>query len=98
MQCPFAIQANLVEANGQRILNFVTVLDTYEEPEDEPGGDYEVHDETYWKSRASWTLEAAKVLHEIVSPIFGDGTLKYLKYYIVFNTDEGNCFWLHKRS
>lgn len=93
-----AIQANLVEANGQLILNFVTVLDTYEEPEDEPGGDYEVHDEAYWKSRASWTLDAAKVLHEIVSPVFGDGTLRYLKYYIAFNTDEGNCFWLHKRS
>jgi hypothetical protein len=93
-----AIQANLLEAHGQLMLNFVTVLDTYEEPEDETNGDHEVHDEAYWKSFAPWTLETARVLHEIVSPVFDGGTLKYLKYYIAFNTEEGNCFWLHKRS
>ena len=31
-----AVQANIVEANGQKSLNFTRVLDTYEEPE-EPG-------------------------------------------------------------
>lgn len=93
-----AIQANLVEANGQLILNFVTVLDTYEEPEDETGGDYEVHDETYWKSRAPWTLDAAKALYAVVSPVFGGGTLKCLKHYIAFSDHDGNWFWLHRRS
>jgi len=93
-----AIHVNLLEADGQTLLHFVKVLDTYEEPEDEGGGAYEVHDEAYWRSRAGWTLDTAKALQEIVSPVFGGGAVKYVKNYIAFNIEKGNCFWLHKRS
>lgn len=93
-----AIQASLLEADGQTLLHFVKVLDTYEEPEEEGPSTYEVHDEAFWRSKASWTLETAKALQEIVLSVFGTGALKYVRSYIAFTVDQANYFWLHKRS
>lgn len=93
-----AIQANLLESDGQVLLHFVKVLDTYEEPEEEGPSSYEVHDEAFWRSKAAWTVDAAKALAEILVPVFGTGALKYVKNYIAFTVEEENYFWLHKRS
>ena len=93
-----AIQASLVEANGQMVLHFVKVLDTYEEPEEEGTTALEVHDEAYWRTKAGWTLDAARALWEAVASASGAGTLKYVKNYIALNFDQSNRFWLQKRS
>ncbi len=92
------IQANIVEVEGKRALHFSKVLDTYEEPEDvsEPPGNW---DEEYWRERSSWTLDAAKALLEVVSPIYTDVSLNFLKYYIaIVVVDRKNFLWMHKRG
>jgi hypothetical protein len=92
-----AIQANIVEANGQRMLTFSKILDTYEEPE-EGNGISEVHDETYWREKAVWTMDTSKALLEIVRPVYGDVSLNYVKNYIGIMVNGNNYFWFYKRS
>jgi len=92
-----AIQANIVEANGQRMLTFSKILDTYEEPE-EGSSISEVHDETYWREKAVWTMDTSKALLEIVRPVYGDVSLNYVKNYIGIMVNGNNYFWFHKRS
>ncbi len=88
----------LFEANGQLVLHFVKVLDTYEEPEEgEPGG-YEVHDEPYWRQKAAWVVDVAKALQGTLSSVLTGSSLRYLKSYIAISDGQNNIFWLHKRG
>lgn len=93
-----AIQANIVEANGQRMLSFSKILDTYEEPEESGSLTNEIHDEVYWKEKSPWTIETAKTFLEIVQPVFGEATLNYVKNYVAVVVNGNNYFWFHKRS
>ncbi len=92
-----AIQANIIEANGARILSFTKVLDTYQEPEDtEPTvGDF---NEAYWTENSMWTLEAARTLLEVTKPVLSDVTLNYVKNYISLQVAGSIYFSLRKRS
>lgn len=92
-----AIQANIVEANGQKMLTFAKILDIYEEPE-EGSGISEVHDETYWREKAAWTMDTARTLLDIVRPVYGEASLNYVKNYIGIMVNGNNYFWFHKRS
>lgn len=93
-----ALQANLIDVNGSRCLIFTKVLDVYEEPED--GGDVEQPPatEAYWRENAGWTLETARKLVEIMTPIFGQITLNYKQQYIGLRVNQNNYFWLNKRG
>jgi len=91
------IQVNIVECGGQRMLTFSKIIDTYEEPDPGPGTD-EVHDETYWRSKSSATTDAAKYLYELVSPLYTEPILKYVKYYISIQVDGYVYWWLSERS
>jgi hypothetical protein len=93
-----AVQVNIVEADGKRMLHFSKILDTYEEPEDEEGPTNESYDEEYWRKKASWTVDAAKALRDIVAPVFDRVELKYVKNYIAISVAGYNYFWLHKRT
>ena len=93
-----AIQVNIVEAAGNRILHFSKILDTYEEPEDEDTGPDEIHDEEYWRKRAPWTLDTAKALLEVVKPVFGEASLNLRKNHIGISVHGNNYLWMHKRS
>jgi len=93
-----AIQSNIVEANGQRMLTFSKILDTYEEPEEGSGPSSEIHDEAYWREKAAWTIETAKNLLDIIQPVYGDISLNYVKNYIAIVVNGNNYFWFHKRS
>ena len=95
-----AIQVSVIEANGNRVLSFHKVLDTYEEPE-EVEGDYQAHDEAYWVEKASWTNETAKALLRIVQPLFPQARVNYVKNYISILANPGSritSMWLHKRA
>jgi len=92
-----AIQVNMIESNNQKALHFSKILDTYEEIDDGTGID-EIYDELFWKKKATWTIDASKVLLEVVGPIFEEPTLRYVKNYIAINVSGNNYFWLHKRS
>lgn len=71
-----AIQVNIVEAGGKRVLHFTTILDTYEEPEvasrkkSQTPSD-ELVDENYWKKNVPWTYSHAKQFEKIASPVIG---------------------------
>lgn len=93
-----AIQANIVEANGQKMLYFSKILDTYEEPEESGTLTNEIHDETYWRDKAPWTIETAKTFIEIVQPVFAEPSLNYVKNYVAVVVNGNNYFWFHKRS
>ena len=96
---PFiAIQASVVEANGQRMLTFHKILDAYEEPEDSEPADYEAHDEAFWLEKASWTNDTAKVLLGILTPVLGQAKLKYVKNYISITVNGNTYFWFYKRA
>jgi hypothetical protein len=93
-----AIQANIVEADGQKMLTFAKILDTYEEPEEGIGLPSEAHHETYWPEKAAWTMDTAGALLEIVRPVYSDASLNYVKNYIGIMVNGNNYFWFHKRS
>lgn len=93
-----AIQANIIEAEGKRILHFSKILDIYEEQEDEVSVTNEVHDENYWRDKSAWTIENAKALLAIVSPVFDSVELNYVKNYIALTVSNNNYFGFHRRS
>lgn len=87
-----AIQANVIEANGARILHFAKILDAYEEPEDEAHSSGGVCDESWWRSQSEYTastLETAKALLNIVSPVYENRIqLAYTTAYISLRTQN----------
>ena len=93
-----AIQVNVVEADGKKILHFSKILDAYEEPEDEGGNGGQEHNEDFWKKKSSWTLDAAKAILEATRSTFGNATLNFVKNYIGIKVNGNNYMWLRKRS
>lgn len=93
-----AIQATIVEANGNRVLTFHKILDAYEEPEDSDAVEYESHDEAFWIEKAPWTNETAKALLRVLQPAFASAELNYRKNYIAIAVNKNNAFWFHKRA
>jgi hypothetical protein len=93
-----AIQAFITDVAGQKSLNFLKVLDTYEEPDDLSTDAFEEHDEQYWREYSAWTLETANTLREIIKQELPDAHLHYVKYYIAISVNGDNYIWLHKRS
>ncbi len=91
-----AIQVNVVEADGKKILHFSKILDAYEEPPDV--GSDEPHDEDYWKGRSEWTLDAARALLEVTRSTLPGATLNFVKDYIKIEVGGDNYMWLRKRS
>ena len=77
-----AIQANIIEVNGIKSLNFVKVLDTYEEIDDGTSLSNETYDEAYWVIKAQRVIDFAKALQNIASDIVGETTRGYTKHYI----------------
>ncbi len=93
-----AIQATIVEANGQRMLTFNKILDSYEEPEESGLADNETHDEAYWIEKAPATNEATKALLTIVAPVLNNAEVHRVKNYTSIAVNGNNFFWFHKRA
>jgi hypothetical protein len=83
-----AVQANVIEANGARILHFARILDAYEEPEDGASAPEEACDEAWWRARSTSNLETAKALLKIVSPVYGRMELGYARYWIALKKEN----------
>ncbi|RJP76455.1 MAG: hypothetical protein C4522_17870 [Desulfobacteraceae bacterium] len=92
-----AVQVNLIESAGQKSLHFSKILDTYEEPDDGTS-DGEIYDETFWRKKAPWAIEAARALLEVVGDLFDSPTVRFVKNYVAFTVLGNNFFWFHKRS
>ena len=93
-----AIQANIIEVNGIKSLNFVKVLDTYEEIDDGTSLSNETYDEAYWVIKAQRVIDFAKALQNIASDIVGKTTRGYTKHYISLGSSNLHYMWLHRRS
>ncbi len=93
-----AIQVNIVEADGNRLLHFSKILDTYEEPEDESTGSNEPYDDDFWQKKSAWTLDTAKCLIETIRSVYPDAKLNLVKNYIAVSDRKNNHMWLWERS
>ncbi|MCG8096019.1 MAG: hypothetical protein JAZ17_20770 [Candidatus Thiodiazotropha endolucinida] len=93
-----AIQTNIIEVAGQKSLNFVKVLDTFEEIDDGSSINSETFDEKYWQTKAQWVLETADVLQTELAEVLGETALNYTKHYVAITSHNNNYFWLNKRS
>jgi hypothetical protein len=93
-----AVQVNVVETDGRRLLHFSKVLDTYQEPEIDSASRYEEIGEEYWEQKASWTLSAAKALVGAVSSAWGKVALRYVKSYIVVIVDGDDVLTMWQKG
>ncbi|MBI9030465.1 hypothetical protein JEZ13_00475 [bacterium] len=91
-----AMQVQLLEIDGKKALDFVKVMDVYQEP----GLDVneEVVDEKYWTKNADWVLKISKYLYEEFSKKENELKLNFTKSYISLIKNELTIFYLHKRS
>lgn len=91
-----AIQADLLEVSGQRIINFTKILDIYEEQAEDD--ETNIVNETTWSSSANWTLQTAKELLTIINSTEQILKLNFTQSYIALVNSKGNAYWLYKRS
>lgn len=94
-----AIQLNAIKIEEKILLNFTTVLDIYEIPEDEEklGGD-EVG-RPYWEKRASSkSLAIMDEMIKIIQNFYSNSRLTYNKYHIAMGTSKRNFLWFHPRK
>jgi hypothetical protein len=93
-----AIQVAMLTVNGKKSLYFTTVLDTFEEIEDETSLDDRSYDREYWLDKARWTVETADALLRVTSGVFKNPVLNYLKGYVAITVNDHNYMWMHKHS
>ena len=91
-----AIQADLLEVGGQKIINFTKILDIYEEQAEDD--ETNIVNETTWSSSATWTLQTAKELLNIINLSGQTLKLNFTQSYVALINTRGNAYWLHKRS
>lgn len=88
-----AIQADLLEVNGDHILTFNKMLDVYVEPED---AEETIVNESSWAEKSKWTLDFAK---EFVGMLPGvDIKLNYTQSYISIIINGRNGYYFDKRT
>ena len=96
-----AIQVNIVEVAGNRVLHFTKILDAYQEPELEERPQIETAEtigEEFWQKKSASTLSNAKALQEILSRGVGELTIRFRASYIRLMHDEEIYFSLAKGS
>lgn len=91
-----AVQADLIEVNDDKFLNFTKIIDIYCEPEEDESDMKQVNEAT-WNNDSSWTNSNAKALHEILREKHDRINYRYTQSYISINTDGRNDYWLCKR-
>lgn len=91
-----AIQADLIQVDGELILHFSKILDVYVEPEDE--AQELVASENTWQEKAQWTLKAAKKLLSIISRKSKNLNLNFTQSYISIMINGRNAYLLDKRT
>ncbi len=91
-----AVQADLLEVGGEKILNFTKIIDIYLEPE-ENEEDVKVVNEATWTNDAPWVHTNAKELIEIYKEQDSKINIGFTQSYVSINIDGKNAYWLHKR-
>lgn len=91
-----AVQADLLEVNGEKILNFSKIIDIYTEPEEDEEDTKQVNEST-WNTDSPWTNLNAKEIYETLKDKHDRIDLRYTQSYISINIDGRNAYWLCKR-
>ena len=91
-----AVQADLIEVNDKKILNFTKIIDIYIEPE-ENEEDIKAVNEATWVNDAPWVNSNAKEFTNILSEQHKNIKLGYTQSYVSINIDGKNAYWLNKR-
>lgn len=94
-----AIQVSALKVDDQLILNFTTVLDIYEEPEDEEKLGGEEVGRPYWIKRShnnsiAMLDEMIKLAQEETENL----KVTYNKHHVALGTSRQNCIWLRPRK
>jgi hypothetical protein len=92
-----AIQADLLDVNGEKILNFTKIIDIYIEPE-EAEEDVKIATETSWAADAPWVNDNAKEIKNILKDQASNIYLGYTQSYVSLNMDGTIAYWLNKRT
>ncbi len=91
-----AIHAELLNINDNNYLNFIKILDVYEEPEDiEETVEVTVKD---WNNTAKWTLDTAHTYLSFINTDNQNLSLKYVKSYIAICEGNRNIFYLARKG
>jgi len=93
-----AIQANIIEASPQNILNFVKILDVYEEPDDGTTMSNEKIDKTFWENKCPWAIECTDYVEEQFTQREVEITRNHTRGYISLACFGRNRIWLQKRN
>lgn len=95
-----AIQVNVVEVAGNRVLHFTKILDAYLEPELEGRPQIETTEavgEDFWRHKSPMTVACAKALYTAVRPALPTCELKYFKSGLTIFVGRRCFFWVkHK--
>jgi hypothetical protein len=92
-----AIQAELIEVNGEYVLNFTKIIDIYVEQEEDEQDVTPVNEST-WSTYSTWTNTNAKELHSYLKDKYKRINLRYTQSYISINIDGRNAYYLCKRN
>lgn len=88
-----AIQADLLEVNGEYIITFTKILDIYVEPEHEE--DAIVVNESFLSEKAKWTLDT---VYEFCKYLTDSNKLNFTKSYISIVMNGRNAYYFDKRT
>jgi len=89
-----AIQVEMIKVNNDYLLNFVKVLDVYEEmdiPEENV-------DEQYWGKNYDWILQEANKVKKALETGFPEIKANYVKSYMALMVKNRNVITFHKRN
>ena len=92
-----AIKLGAVQVDDKIVLTFTTVLDIFEEPDDE--GDGELADRDYWEKRSN--PESLRIVDQCAQLLSTDGhrpRLTYNRHHIAMGGSRQNFAWFHPRK
>jgi len=88
-----AIQADLLAAKDEYIMNFTKMLDIYVEPEDDEV--VKIVNESSWAEKSKWTLDTVK---EFCKLLICENKLNFTQSYISVVINGRNAFYFDKRT
>jgi hypothetical protein len=94
-----AIQLNALKIENKIVLNFTTVLDVYEEPEDEQKLGGEEVSRPYWMKRSNEkSIAIMDSLIALAQGLYPRSKVTYNKHHVALGTTRQNYMWFHPRK
>ena len=91
------IRASIIQVGDAPGLHFATVLDTFQEPEEEETGQ-PVVGEKHWQDKYPATLECARWYRDLLAKLYGDVLIRYLGNYMALRVGGIDRVWVRPRK